>query len=342
MYDLARKALFCFDAETSHELTLDLLGAGGRLGLIRPFIKPVANNPVEVMGLTFPNPVGLAAGLDKNGDYFNALGQLGFGSVEIGTITPRPQPGNPKPRLFRLPEYQGVINRMGFNNKGVEHMVEQVKRRKFTGILGMNIGKNFDTPVDQAADDYRLCMQAVYPYADYITVNISSPNTPGLRDLQFGDTLKNLLGEIKEEQLALEKQHDRYVPVAVKIAPDMDKVAVEQVAEVLLESGLDGVIATNTTISREGVEDSPVSQEAGGLSGAPVKDKSTEVIRMLSESLKGQLPIIGVGGIACGRDAAEKIEAGASLVQIYSGFIYRGPELISESARAIAGMTTRA
>ncbi|MGH1373953.1 MAG: quinone-dependent dihydroorotate dehydrogenase [Cellvibrionaceae bacterium] len=341
MYDLARKALFCFDAETSHELTLDLLGAGGRLGLLKPFVKPVANNPVEVMGLTFPNPVGLAAGLDKNGDYFNALGQLGFGSVEIGTITPRPQPGNPKPRLFRLPEYQGVINRMGFNNKGVEHMVEQVKRRKFSGILGMNIGKNFDTPVEKAADDYRLCMQAVYPYADYITVNISSPNTPGLRDLQFGDTLKDLLGEIKEEQLALEKHYDRYVPVAVKIAPDMDKVAVEQVAEVLLESGLDGVIATNTTISRDGVEDSPVSQEAGGLSGAPVKDKSTEVIRLLAESLKGQLPIIGVGGIVSGRDAAEKIEAGASLVQIYSGFIYRGPELIGESARAIAGLANK-
>lgn len=341
MYNLARKALFCFDAETSHELTLDLLGAGGRLGLLSPFVKPVANNPVEVMGLTFPNPVGLAAGLDKNGDYFNALGQLGFGSVEIGTITPRPQPGNPKPRLFRLPEYQGVINRMGFNNKGVEHMVEQVKRRKFKGILGMNIGKNFDTPVERAAEDYRLCMQAVYAYADYITVNISSPNTPGLRDLQFGDTLKNLLNEVKTEQLALEAQHGRYVPVAVKIAPDMDKVAVEQVAEVLLESGLDGVIATNTTISREGVEDSPVSQEAGGLSGAPVRDKSTEVIRLLAETLKGRLPIIGVGGITSGRDAAEKIEAGASLVQIYSGFIYRGPELIGESARAIAGLPSQ-
>jgi dihydroorotate dehydrogenase len=341
MYDLARKALFCFDAETSHELTLDLLGAGGRLGLLKPFVKPIANNPVQVMGLTFPNPVGLAAGLDKNGDYFNALGQLGFGSVEIGTITPRPQLGNPKPRLFRLPEYQGVINRMGFNNKGVEHMVEQVKRRKFSGILGMNIGKNFDTPVEKAADDYRLCMQAVYPHADYITVNISSPNTPGLRDLQFGDTLKSLLSDIKTEQLALEQQHGRYVPVAVKIAPDMDRVAVEQVAEVLVDSGLDGVIATNTTITRDGVEDSPVSQEAGGLSGAPVRDKSTEVIRLLAQTLKGRLPIIGVGGITSGRDAAEKIEAGASLVQIYSGFIYRGPELIGESARAIAGLANQ-
>ncbi|MAZ87098.1 MAG: dihydroorotate dehydrogenase (quinone) [Cellvibrionaceae bacterium] len=340
MYNLVRKALFCFDAETSHELTLDLLGAGGRLGLLKPFVKPVANNPVSVMGLNFPNPVGLAAGLDKNGDYFNALGQLGFGFVEIGTITPRPQPGNPKPRLFRLPEYQGVINRMGFNNKGVEHLVEQVKGRKFQGVLGINIGKNFDTPVENAAQDYRLCMQAVYQYADYITVNISSPNTPGLRDLQFGDTLKDLLAEVKEEQLAQEQAHGKYVPVAVKIAPDMDQVAVEQVAEVLLNSGLDGVIATNTTISREGVEDSPVSQEAGGLSGAPVRDKSTEVIKMLAQALQGKLPIIGVGGITSGRDAAEKIEAGASLVQVYSGFIYRGPELVGESARAIAGMSS--
>ncbi len=340
MYNLVRKALFCFDAETSHELTLDLLGAGGRLGLLTPFVKPVANNPVSVMGLTFPNPVGLAAGLDKNGDYFNALGQLGFGFVEIGTITPRPQPGNPKPRLFRLPEYQGVINRMGFNNKGVEHLVEQVKGRKFQGVLGINIGKNFDTPVENAAQDYRLCMQAVYQYADYITVNISSPNTPGLRDLQFGDTLKELLAEVKEEQLAQEQAHGKYVPVAVKIAPDMDEVAVEQVAEVLLNSGLDGVIATNTTVSREGVEDSPVSQEAGGLSGAPVRNKSTEVIKMLAQALQGKLPIIGVGGITSGRDAAEKIEAGASLVQVYSGFIYRGPELVGESARAIAGMSS--
>lgn len=341
MYDLARKALFCFDAETSHELTLDLLGAGERLGLIKPFVKPVAKAPIDVMGLTFANPVGLAAGLDKNGDYFNALGQLGFGFVEIGTITPRPQPGNPKPRLFRLPEHQGVINRMGFNNKGVEHLVAQVKRRRFDGVLGINIGKNFDTPVENALEDYRLCMQAVYEHADYITVNISSPNTPGLRDLQFGDTLKDLLTGVKREQLALEQQHGRYVPVALKIAPDMDQIAVEQVAEVLLESGLDGVVATNTTISREGVEGSALASEAGGLSGAPVRDKSTQVIKLLAASLKGKLPIIGVGGILNGDDAAQKIEAGASLVQIYSGFIYRGPQLIAESAAAIAAIKTQ-
>lgn len=336
MYDLARKALFCLDAETSHELTLDLLGAGERLGLIRPFINTIPNNPVEVMGLTFPNPVGMAAGLDKNGDCFNALGQLGFGFVEIGTITPRPQPGNPKPRLFRLPEHQGIINRMGFNNKGVEHLVARVKRRRFDGILGINIGKNFDTPVERAADDYRLCMQAVYEHADYITVNISSPNTPGLRDLQFGESLKSLLSEVKSEQLLLQQQHGRYVPVAVKIAPDMDDVAVQQVAEVLLNSGLDGVIATNTTISREGVESSTHANETGGLSGAPVRDKSTVVIARLAEALDGKLPIIGVGGILDGEDAVEKIEAGASLVQIYSGFIYRGPELVREAAEAIA------
>lgn len=338
MYNLARKALFCLDAETSHELTLDMLGAGERLGLIRPFVKPIPANPVEVMGLTFPNPVGMAAGLDKNGDCFNALGQLGFGFVEIGTITPRPQPGNPKPRLFRLPEHQGIINRMGFNNKGVAHLVEQVKRRRYSGILGINIGKNFDTPVEKAADDYQLCMQAVYEYADYITVNISSPNTPGLRDLQFGESLKSLLETVKAEQLALEKIHNRYVPVAVKIAPDMDEIAIQQVAEVLINSGLDGVIATNTTISREGVEGSKNADEAGGLSGAPVRDKSTEVIARLSEALGGKLPIIGVGGILNGADAAEKIKAGASLVQVYSGFIYRGPELIAESAKAIANL----
>lgn len=341
MYDLARKALFCLDAETSHELTLDLLSAGERLGLIRPFVKPIPANPVEVMGLTFPNPVGMAAGLDKNGDCFNALGQLGFGFVEIGTITPRPQPGNPKPRIFRLPEHQGIINRMGFNNKGVDHLVERVKRRRFDGVLGINIGKNVDTPVERAADDYRLCMQAVYAHADYITVNISSPNTPGLRDLQFGESLIALLSEIKNEQLALQQVYGRYVPVAVKIAPDMDEVAVQQVADVLLNSGLDGVIATNTTISREGVESSERGQESGGLSGAPVRDKSTAVIASLAQALDGKLPIIGVGGIFNGDDAVEKMAAGASLVQVYSGFIYRGPELIRDVAEAIADYQRR-
>ena len=338
MYQLARKALFSLDAEVSHELTLDLLGAGERLGLVKPFIKEIPSDPVEVMGITFDNPVGMAAGLDKNGDYFNALGQLGFGSVEIGTITPRPQPGNPKPRLFRLPEHQGIINRMGFNNLGVEHLVEQVKKRRFNGVLGINIGKNFDTPVENAADDYVKCMKAVYEHADYIAVNVSSPNTPGLRDLQFGETLKQLLESLKQEQLALEAAHGMYVPVAVKIAPDMDAQAVAQVSEALLNSGLDGVIATNTTISREEVAGHKFADEMGGLSGAPVRDKSTEVIRLLAAELKGQMPIIGVGGIVSGMDAAEKIRAGASMVQVYSGFIYRGPELVSEAAQAIREM----
>jgi len=338
MYQLARKALFCFDAETSHELTLDLLGAGERLGLIKPLVKAIPSDPVEVMGITFDNPVGMAAGLDKNGDYFHALGQLGFGSVEIGTITPRPQPGNPKPRLFRLPEHEAIINRMGFNNKGVAHLVEQVKKRRFDGVLGINIGKNFDTPVEQAADDYRTCMAAVYEHADYITVNISSPNTPGLRDLQFGDSLKQLLDSLKEQQRLLESAQGKYVPVAVKIAPDMDAEAVAQVSEALLGSGLDGVIATNTTIAREAVAGHLFADEAGGLSGAPVRDKSTDVIRLLAEELKGKLPIIGVGGILSGMDAAEKIRAGASLVQVYSGFIYRGPSLVSEVAQALREM----
>ncbi len=338
MYQLARKALFCLDAETSHELSLDLLSASERLGLIKPFVKEIASDPVEIMGLTFDNPVGMAAGLDKNGDCFNALGQLGFGSVEIGTITPRPQPGNPKPRIFRLPEHRAIINRMGFNNKGVDHLVAQVKKRRFDGVLGINIGKNFDTPVESAADDYRKCMRAVYEYADYITVNVSSPNTPGLRDLQFGESLKQLLASVKAQQLELEQAQGKYVPVVIKIAPDMNADEVAQVARVLLDSGLDGVIATNTTIERDAVAGHEFAKEAGGLSGAPVCEPSTKVIRLLSEELKGKLPIIGVGGILSGLDATEKVRAGASMVQIYSGFIYRGPELIREVAEAIREM----
>ncbi len=338
MYSLARRALFCLDAETSHELTLDLLGAAERLKLLSLFSRQQPEQPVEVMGLRFPNPVGLAAGLDKNGDYFNALGQLGFGFVEIGTITPRPQPGNPKPRLFRLPEQQAVINRMGFNNKGVDHLVEQVAKRRYKGILGINIGKNFDTPVEQANDDYRICMNKVYGAADYITVNVSSPNTPGLRSLQFGDSLNQLLEMIKEQQQKLAAEQGRYVPVAVKIAPDMDDAEIQQVACALMNQGIDGVIATNTTISREGVEGLKHGDEAGGLSGAPLTDKSTALIAKLSDCLGGKLPIIGVGGIIDGQSAADKIAAGASLVQLYSGFIYRGPELIGESLDAIASL----
>ena len=338
MYSTLRNLLFRLDPEVSHEFSLDMLGAAERLKLLELFISAPAYNPVEVMGLRFPNPVGLAAGLDKNGDYFNALGALGFGFVEIGTVTPRPQPGNPQPRLFRIPEREAIINRMGFNNKGVDHLVDQVRKRRYQGILGINIGKNATTPVENAADDYLIGMRKVYAHADYITVNVSSPNTPGLRDLQFGDSLNRLLETLKKEQLALQQAHQRYVPVAVKIAPDMDDIAIAQVAAALTEQGMDGVIATNTTIGREGVEGCPNSEEAGGLSGLPVRDKSTRVIAGLHSHVGGKLPIIGVGGISDGPSAVEKIKAGASLVQIYSGFIYRGPAVITDVANAIAQM----
>lgn len=341
MYNLLRRALFCLDAETSHELSLDCLGAAERLNLIRPWISPIADDPVELFGLQFPNRVGLAAGLDKNGDYFNALGQLGFGFVEIGTITPRPQPGNPRPRLFRLPEHQGIINRMGFNNKGVDHLVSQVKKRRYDGVLGINIGKNFDTPVERADDDYVVCLQAVYDYADYITVNISSPNTPGLRDLQFGDSLERLLSAVMKKKQQLIQASGRTVPVLVKIAPDMDAVAVAQVADLLTQSGVDGVIATNTTIGREGVESDPVSGEAGGLSGAPVREKSNAVVSEITRCLAGKLPVIGVGGIVSGENAREKVECGADLVQIYSGFVYRGPALVKECVEALRGCSAQ-
>ncbi|MES2826231.1 MAG: quinone-dependent dihydroorotate dehydrogenase [Pseudomonadota bacterium] len=338
MYSFFRDLLFKLDAETSHEFSLDLLGAAERLKLLSLFLSDVPPNPVEVMGITFPNPVGLAAGLDKNGDYFNALGAMGFGFVEIGTVTPRPQAGNPQPRLFRIPEAEAIINRMGFNNKGVEHLVEQVKRRRYEGVLGINIGKNATTPVEDSALDYIIGLRKVYAHADYITVNVSSPNTQGLRDLQFGDSLNRLLETLKKEQLVLQKEAGRYVPVTVKIAPDMDSFAIQQVATTLLEQGMDGVIATNTTVGRESVEHYANSQESGGLSGLPVRNKSTEVIKALYAELGDKLPIIGVGGILDGESAAEKIRAGAKLVQIYSGFIYRGPALISEAAAAISVM----
>lgn len=335
MYSIARNLLFLLDPEVSHELSLDCLGAAERLHLIKPFCPSPASQPIEVMGIRFPNPVGLAAGLDKNGDYFNALGQLGFGFVEIGTVTPKPQSGNPKPRLFRLKEQQAIINRMGFNNKGVAHLVENVKHRRYEGVLGINIGKNKLTPEENALEDYEICMEQVYPYADYITVNVSSPNTPGLRDLQFGEAFDHLLQGIKQKQALLADQYGRYVPIAVKIAPDMSEGEVAQVAEKLLEHNIDGVIATNTTIGREGVEDSPYKDEAGGLSGAPVTELSTNTIRMLAKALNGQIPIIGVGGINDGASALAKLDAGASLVQIYSGFIYKGPELIREIMDAV-------
>ena len=290
------------------------------------------------MGLQFANPVGLAAGLDKNGDAIDGFAQLGFGFVEIGTVTPRPQPGNPKPRLFRLPEAEAVINRMGFNNQGVDHLLERVRAAKFKGVLGINIGKNFDTPVERAVDDYLACLDKVYAHASYVTVNVSSPNTPGLRSLQFGDSLKELLEALRRRQEDLAQEHGKRVPLAIKIAPDMSDEETALVASALLGADMDAVIATNTTLSREGVEGLAHADEAGGLSGAPVRDKSTHIVKVLAGELSGRLPIIAVGGITEGKHAAEKIAAGASLVQIYSGFIYKGPALIREAVDAIAAL----
>jgi dihydroorotate dehydrogenase len=333
IYPLLRPLLFALDPETAHYATLDALKTAHGVNLL--CAKHPAAKPRTAMGLTFPNPVGLAAGLDKNGAYIDALAALGFGFIEIGTVTPRPQSGNPKPRLFRLPEARAIINRMGFNNHGVDALIENVTRAKYKGILGINIGKNADTPIEHAANDYLLCLRKTYVHASYITVNISSPNTKNLRQLQSEDELGALLAQLKTEQEALADLHGKYVPLAVKIAPDLDVEQVKQIAALLMRHRMDGVIATNTTLSREGVENLPHGNETGGLSGAPVREKSTAVIRQLAAELQGALPIIGVGGILSGADAAEKIQAGATLVQIYSGMIYRGPELVREAIEAI-------
>ena len=329
-YPAIRKVLFQFDAETIHELTIKGLKKSALTPLNILYKQRVTDKPVNVMGIEFPNPLGLAAGLDKNGECIDAFAAMGFGFVEIGTITPRPQPGNDKPRIFRLPEANAVINRMGFNNKGVDYLVSQVRMAKFKGVLGINIGKNKDTPEENAKDDYIHCMQKVYDFATYITVNISSPNTPGLRALQYGDALNELLSALKIEQGKLAKQYGKYVPIAVKIAPDLNEEEIQSIAKSLIDNKIDGVIATNTTLSREGVEGLEHGNEQGGLSGAPVKDKSTTVIRILAKALDNKLPIIGVGGIASSSDANEKLSAGASLVQIYTGFIYQGPPLVKE------------
>jgi dihydroorotate dehydrogenase len=338
MYKLAREMLFKLSPETAHELSVDLLGAAGRLGLVNCLSKAPKRFPVQVMGLQFDNPVGLAAGLDKNGDAIDGLSQLGFGFIEIGTVTPRAQPGNPKPRLFRLPQAEAVINRMGFNNHGVEHLLERVRAARYAGVLGINIGKNVDTPVERAVDDYLICLDKVYAHASYVTVNVSSPNTPGLRSLQFGDSLKSLLESLRKRREQLAQAHGRRVPLAIKIAPDMNDEEAAQVAAALLETEMDAVIACNTTLSRQGVENLPYANEAGGLSGAPVRDKSTHMVRVLASELGTRLPIIAAGGITEGQHAAQKIEAGASLVQLYSGFIYKGPMLIREAVDAIAAV----
>ena len=337
MYSLLRPALFCLDAEKAHAAGLRALDLAHRTGTLSLATRTPVPLPTRAFGLEFPNPVGLAAGLDKNGEHIDALFALGFGYVEIGTITPRPQAGNPAPRLFRLPEHQAVINRMGFNNAGVDALVENVRRarRQHPGLLGINIGKNKDTPNDQAHVDYLACLEKVYPLADYITVNISSPNTAGLRELQEEQALRELISRLREAQEQLAGRHGRRVPMLVKVAPDLSDAAIDGVARVLTELQVDGVIATNTTIARIGVEGHRLANEAGGLSGAPVMARSTAVLRRLRTRLPEAIPLIGVGGICSGADAVAKMSAGATMVQVYSGLVYRGPELVGDCVEAI-------
>ena len=330
LYRLARSAIFKLDAEKAHDLAIQNFSRFTGTPLDLFYRQHVPERPVEVMGIKFKNPVGLAAGLDKNGECIEAFGAMGFGFVEVGTVTPRPQPGNDKPRLFRVIPAEGIINRFGFNNLGVDNLVENVKKAKYDGVIGINIGKNKDTPIEKGAEDYLICMEKVYEHAGYITVNISSPNTPGLRTLQYGEMLDDLLAQLKEKQKELAEKHGKYVPLTLKIAPDLEDHEIKQIAESLIKNNIDGVIATNTTLDRSLVKDMPHCDEAGGLSGRPLQNRSTEVIRMLAEELDGALPIIGVGGIDSAVSAREKMAAGASLVQIYSGFIYHGPKLVKD------------
>jgi dihydroorotate dehydrogenase len=296
--------------------------------------------PVRAFGIDFPNPVGLAAGLDKNGEHLDALGALGFGFLEIGTVTPRPQSGNPRPRLFRLPEHEALINRMGFNNDGVDALVRNVEQSHWRGVLGINIGKNKDTPNERAADDYLACLERVYPLASYVTINISSPNTPGLRDLQQGDSLQRLIATLMDAREKLAALHGARKPILLKIAPDLDDAQMDAVAAALLGSGIDGLICTNTTIDRTGVAGSAHANETGGLSGKPLFEPSTEILRGMAQRLGGAIPLVGVGGVLTGSDAADKIDAGAKLVQIYSGLIYRGPWLLTECIEEIRRHST--
>ena len=330
LYSIVKPLLFQLNAEVAHDLTLKSLNVAEKSGLLNLYPNPISCTARQVMGITFPNAVGLAAGLDKNGAVIDSMSKLGFGFLEIGTVTPRAQPGNPKPRLFRVKDAEGIINRFGFNNCGVDHLIENVKAARFKGVLGINIGKNFDTPNDSAVDDYLICMRKVYAYASYITVNISSPNTKNLRALQEKEALSNLLLALKTEQTILTQKHGKYIPMTLKIAPDLDGVQVQEIADLLMQHEIDGVIATNTTLDKSSIVGLSNADEAGGLSGAPVKDKSTIIIQQLSKQLQGALPIIGVGGILSGADAVEKIATGASLVQIYSGLIYKGPSLVRD------------
>ncbi|GDY25768.1 dihydroorotate dehydrogenase (quinone) [Agarivorans sp. Toyoura001] len=334
-YPLARKLIFQLDPERAHDLTIEMFKRTGGTLLDRVYRQHVPSNPVDLMGLTFPNPVGLAAGLDKNGECIQAFDAMGFGFVEVGTVTPRAQSGNDKPRIFRVLEADGLINRMGFNNLGIDNLINNVEQSQFKGILGINIGKNFDTPVEKGKDDYLIGMNKAFPHASYIAVNISSPNTPGLRSLQYGEALEDLLKDLTERKDQLTQQYNKHVPLLIKIAPDLSEDEIEQISDSLLKYKLDGVIATNTTLERSMIEGMPHAAEAGGLSGRPLQLKSTEVIRKLDHYLKSEIPIIGVGGIDSAMAAKEKMDAGAKLVQVYSGFIYKGPELIKQISNAV-------
>ncbi len=335
LYPLFKAVAFRFDPETVHHATLKVLQRTSRGGHPHFLAGEVPQKPVEVMGLHFPNPVGLAAGMDKDGECIDGFGSLGFGFLELGTVTPRPQPGNPRPRLFRLPEHEAVINRMGFNNGGVNALLENIAKTHYRGIIGINLGKNFDTPIERADMDYLLGLRAVYERADYVTINISSPNTSNLRELQKGDAFTGLLRALVRTREELRERTGKRTPLAVKIAPDLDEAQLDFMAGALLEAGVDAVVATNTTLAREAVAGHPRAGEAGGLSGAPVRARSTEVVRGLARRLEGKLPIIGVGGIFSAADAREKLDAGASLVQVYTGLIYRGPRLVGDILRGL-------
>jgi dihydroorotate dehydrogenase len=328
LYALARPLLFSLDPEISHHLTLRLSGLAGFA-----FAK-VPSCPVRALGLEFPNPVGLAAGLDKNAEYIDALAKLGFGFLELGTVTPRPQPGNPRPRLFRLPQAQALVNRFGFNNVGVDAFMQNVSRARWRGILGINIGKNADTPTERAVDDYEICLEKVYSQASYVTINISSPNTQGLRDLQQHEQLENLLARLSSNRERLASRHGKRIPLLLKVSPDLEKEHVAAIAQTVRRHGIEGVIATNTSVSRAGVEGLPHAQQAGGLSGAPIRDRATAVLRMFADELRGEATLVGAGGILAASDAREKIAAGASLVQLYTGLVYRGPDLVCECVSA--------
>lgn len=337
LYQFFRPLLFKFDPERAHWIAFQVLNQAHKLGLLKTTRRNIAVHckPRTVMGLNFPSPVGLAAGLDKNGEYIDALAALGFGFIEIGTVTPRPQPGNPRPRIFRIPEAHAIINRLGFNNLGIDHLLNNVKNSSYRGILGINLGKNFDTPLEHATEDYLLGLRKAYPYASYITINISSPNTKNLRQLQAADVLDQLLGRLKLEQSKLSQIHSKFVPMVVKIAPDLTNEEIKPIADLLLKHQIDGVIATNTTIARTGVEQFKLAQETGGLSGAPLKQQSTQVLQQLHSILQGAIPIVGVGGVMSAKDAQDKLDVGADLVQLYTGLIYQGPDLVRDIIQAI-------